>query len=60
MVNEKKSGPKLVYTVNPLPFSLLNFVFNFGELTKEDEKSYIKNMIVRPIESFYWEEIKKS
>ena len=24
---------KLVYTVNPLPFSLLNFVFNFGNLT---------------------------
>ena len=59
VVNEKKSGPKLVYTVNPLPFSLLNFVFNFGELTKEDEKSYIKNMIISPIESFFWKEIEE-
>ena len=44
---------KLVYTVNPLPHSLLNFVFNFGNLTEDDEKSYIKNMIISPIESFY-------
>ena len=48
---------KLVYTVNPLPHSLLNFVFNFGNLTKKDEESYIKNMVVSPIESFYWKEI---
>ena len=34
---------KLVYTVNPLPHSLLNFIFNFGSLTPDDEKSYIKN-----------------
>ena len=51
---------KLVYTVNPLPHSLLNFVFNFGNLSKEDEESYIRNMIVNPIESFYWIEIKKN
>jgi len=48
---------KLVYTVNPLPHSLLNFVFNFGNLTKKDEESYIKNIIVNPIESFYWKQI---
>ena len=48
---------KLVYTVNPLPFSLLNFVFNFGNLTSEDEKSYINNMVVSPIESFFWKEV---
>ena len=35
----------LVYTVNPLPHSLLNFVFDFGNLEKEDEKKYIKQMI---------------
>ena len=51
---------KLVYTVNPLPHSLLNFVFNFGNLTKEDEKRYIQNMIVRPIESYYWQKINKN
>jgi energy-coupling factor transporter ATP-binding protein EcfA2 len=36
---------KLVYTVNPLPHSLINFVFDFGNLTEEDEKRYIKSMI---------------
>ena len=51
---------KLVYTVNPLPHSLLNFVFNFGNLTKKDEESYINNMVVRPIESFYWKEVEKA
>ena len=48
---------KLVYTVNPLPHSLLNFVFNFGNLTEEDEKRYIINMVTSPIESFYWKKI---
>ena len=47
----------LVYTVNPLPFSLLNFVFNFGNLTSEDEKRYIKNMVVSPIKKIFWNEI---
>ena len=35
----------LVYTVNPLPHSLLNFVFDFGNLTPQDEKNYIKYII---------------
>ena len=35
----------LVYTVNPLPISLLNFVFNFGSLKEKDELEYIKSMI---------------
>ena len=35
----------LIYTVNPLPHSLLNFVFDFGSLNSEDEKKYIKNMV---------------
>ena len=51
---------KLVYTVNPLPHSLLNFVFNFGSLTKKDEESYIKNMIKGPIENFYWKNIEQN
>ena len=58
--NENKERSKLVYTVNPLPFSLLNFVFNFGDVTAEDEKSYIRNMVVSPIESFFWKEIEKA
>ena len=48
---------KLVYTVNPLPHSLLNFIFNFGNLTSKDEQSYIRNMVVSPIESFYWKDV---
>ena len=35
----------LVYTVNPLPISLLNFVFNFGSLKDKDEVKYIESMI---------------
>ena len=35
----------LVYTVNPLPMPLLNFIFNFGSLKEEDEFIYIKSMI---------------
>ena len=36
----------LVYTVNPLPHSLLNFVFDFGSLNPDDEKKYITNTII--------------
>ena len=42
---EKK---KLVYSVNPLPHSLLNFVFNFGSLKENDEKKYIESMVIEP------------
>ena len=35
----------LIYTVNPLPHSLLNYVFDFGSLNSEDEKKYINNMV---------------
>ena len=44
---------KLVYSVNPLPHSLLNFVFNFGELKKEDEKKYIESMIREPTRALF-------
>jgi ABC-type oligopeptide transport system ATPase subunit len=36
----------LVYTVNPLPHSLLNFVFDFGSLREKDEEKYITNTII--------------
>jgi len=35
----------LAYTVNPLPHSLMNFVFDFGSLSKEDEILYIETML---------------
>ena len=46
-----QNNSKLVYTVNPLPHSLLNFVFDFGNLKKEDEEKYIKKMIDPEIEN---------
>ena len=44
-MTEKNKLNNLVYTVNPLPHSLLNFVFDFGNLQEEDEKKYIGNAI---------------
>ena len=46
---KKAANSNLVYTVNPLPHSLLNFVFDFGNLTEKDEEKYISSMILDPI-----------
>ena len=35
---------KLVYTVNPLPYSLLNFVLYFNDLSEETTIKYIEKM----------------
>ena len=43
---DKNELSNLVYTVNPLPNSLLNFIFDFGSLKPEDEKKYINNAII--------------
>ena len=53
MIKENK-GSDLVYTVNPLPHSLLNFVFYFGALKKEDEQDYIKCIIKKVMEKIYY------
>ena len=48
LVYKKETSNKsnnLVYTVHPLPHSLLNFVIDFGSLKDEDEEKYIKNTI---------------
>ena len=39
----------LVYSVNPLPNSLLKYVFDFGTLHPKDEEKYIENMVEEPI-----------
>ena len=49
-MKEKNKLNNLVYTVNPLPHSLLNFIFDFGSLKFEDEKKYIINTIVSLLE----------
>ena len=36
---------ELVYLVNPLPQSLLYYVFSFGSINDEDEKKYIHSII---------------
>ena len=49
--NSKKK--RLVYSVNPLPHSLMNFVFNFGNLKKDDEKKYIESMTTVALMSLF-------
>ena len=50
---KKAQNNKLVYTVNPLPHSLLNFVFDFGYLKKDDEINYIKSIILQSIKKTF-------
>ena len=52
LCNESKhSFRKLVYTVNPLPIPLLNFVFDFGTPGKEDIKRYISSMVCQILQN---------
>ena len=39
----------LVYSVNPMPYSLLSYIFDFGSITPKDEELYIKNIVERKI-----------
>ena len=48
----KHKSRNLVYTVNPLPSCLLNFVFDFGSIKEEDERKYIENIISHPFNAF--------
>ena len=55
-INKVKSSSintSLVYTVNPLPHSLLNFVFDFGEVSEENEAKYIKSIIKKSQLEFF-------
>ena len=51
---KRKKSNSLVYSVNPLPHSLLNFVFDFGNLTPKDEEDYIRCMIKEVIIKIYY------
>ena len=51
--NSKFLNNKLVYTVNPLPHSLLHFVIDFGHLKEEDEEKYIERMIEGPMNKIF-------
>ena len=50
---ERLKNNSLVYTVNPLPHSLLNFVFYFGSVLDDDEKKYIESIISEAIYEIY-------
>ena len=50
----------LIYNVNALPDSLLNFVINFGYLEKEDEEMYIEKIIYNPIYKIYYQTSKEN
>ena len=45
LIKDKSKVQNLVYTVNPLPHSLLNYVFDFGNLTEKDENAYIRSIL---------------
>ena len=51
---KRAQNSSLVYTVNPLPHSLLNFVFDFGSLTPENEQDYIRCIIKKAINNKYY------
>ena len=57
-INRAKNND-LVYIVNPLPHSLLNFVFDFGSLKDEDEKDYINCIIKETLENIYYKRTPK-
>ena len=46
------SKQKLVYLVNPLPHSLLTSIFDFGNLSSEDEKKYIKSIVKETVRKY--------
>ena len=46
---KRTANNNLVYTVNPLPHSLLNYVFDFGNLEANDEIKYIQSIVEKPI-----------
>ena len=50
---KKNANFNLVYEVHPLPCSLLNFIFDLGNLTKNDESRYIESIIREPIHRIF-------
>jgi MoxR-like ATPase len=41
-----KTETSLSHRVNPVPDRLLNYVWDFGQLTEEDDKAHIRNMVM--------------
>ena len=53
LIHKNSKTKKLVYCVNPLPHSLLNFVFHFGNLKTKDERKYIESMSKKTMKSIF-------
>ena len=51
---KRAQNSDLVYTVHPLPHSLLNFVIDFGNVSDKDEKKYIRCIIKEAINNKYY------
>ena len=49
-IRENEKDKKLIYSVQPLSESLLNYVITFETLNEEDEKKYINNIIKKLFE----------
>ena len=43
--NKSDEYSELVYRVHPLPEAMMDYVWDYGSLTPEDEKSYIRRMV---------------
>ena len=56
---KRAQNSNLVYTVHPLPHSLLNFVFDFGHLQTKDENNYIRCIIKEAINKKYYKKDEK-
>ena len=56
LINEDKNNynnkQKLVYLVNPLPHSLLTSIFDFGNLSLNDEKKYIYSIVKETLKQY--------
>ena len=46
------SKQKLVYSVNPLTFTQLYYIFNFGSLNEENERKYITSIVNSEIDEY--------
>ena len=50
--NSTNTIQQLVYTVNPLTYTQLYYIFNFGSLSSDNEKRYITGIVEAEIEEY--------
>ena len=58
LIHKDQEKRKLVYTVYPLPYNILNFVLDFGNLTLDEEKQYIQIMVRKMMEKIMFDKEK--